>query len=141
MQESSAVGAAAANFWATVGTGDIDQLAATLTRDDLAQVIGSAPGEGHDDRATWIQGFGSLLEHMPGVKVDPGRTRGYENGDTGYALTEPVWHLPNGMSLSMRATHVLQREDGEWRVVHLHASVGVPDETAVQMQMEGAATA
>ena len=36
----------------------------------------------------------------------------------------------------MRTTLVLQREDGEWRIVHLHASVGVPDEQAVQMQGE-----
>jgi ketosteroid isomerase-like protein len=41
----------------------------------------------------------------------------------------------------MRATFVLQREDGEWRIVHLHASVGVPDEMAVQMQAEQRAAA
>jgi hypothetical protein len=29
-------------------------------------------------------------------------------------------------------TGVLRREDGDWRVVHLHFSVGVPDEQAIE---------
>jgi ketosteroid isomerase-like protein len=141
VQESSDVRDAVVHFWGLIGDRDFSGLDAALTRGDVAQVIGSAPGEGHDDRESWIAGFRSLIDAMPGVRVDPGRTRGFANGDVGYAIGEPTWALPGDVSLSMRATFVLQREDGEWRIVHLHASVGIPDEKAVQMQAEERAAA
>jgi adenylate cyclase len=141
MQDSSQVREAVERFWNLIGAADLDGLGDALTAGPIAQVIGSAPGEGHDDRETWIAGFRSMIEAMPGVRVDPGPTRGYANGDTGYAIGEPTWHLPGDMTLQMRSTFVLQREDGEWKVVHLHASVGIPDERAVEMQAEERAAA
>jgi adenylate cyclase len=136
MQDSSAVREAVDHFWSLIGEADVEGLGDALTAGPIAQVIGSAPGEGHDDRDTWIAGFRSVIEAMPGVRVDPGGTRGYANGDVGYAIGEPTWHLPGDMTLQMRSTFVLQREDGAWKIVHLHASVGIPDEKAVQMQAE-----
>jgi ketosteroid isomerase-like protein len=136
MQESSDVREAVERFWGLIGEADFDGLGGALTAGPIAQVIGSAPGEGHDDRETWIAGFRSMIEGMPGVRVDPGVTRGYANGDTGYAIGAPTWHLPGDMTVQMRSTFVLQRENGDWKIVHLHASVGVPDEQAVQMQAE-----
>jgi ketosteroid isomerase-like protein len=34
--------------------------------------------------------------------------------------------------LQTRVTGVLRREDDDWKIVHLHFSVGVPDEEAIQ---------
>jgi hypothetical protein len=33
-----------------------------------------------------------------------------------------------------RLTLILQLEDGDWRIVHMHVSAGVPDEEVVELQ-------
>jgi hypothetical protein len=50
----------------------------------------------------------------------------------GFALDTPAFVFPDGSTLPTRLTAVLRSEDGEWKIVHLHFSVGVPDEEAVQ---------
>jgi hypothetical protein len=49
------------------------------------------------------------------------------------ALDKPSFVLPNGARLPTRLTAVLHQEEGEWKVVHLHFSVGVPDEHAIEL--------
>jgi len=35
--------------------------------------------------------------------------------------------LANGRELTVRETFVFHKEDGEWRIVQMHASLAVPD--------------
>ena len=35
--------------------------------------------------------------------------------------------------LPTRLSAVLREQDGDWKVVHLHFSVGVPDEQAIEL--------
>ena len=37
-------------------------------------------------------------------------------------------------TISTRLTGVVHQEEGEWRLVHIHLSVGVPDEEVVELQ-------
>jgi ketosteroid isomerase-like protein len=57
---------------------------------------------------------------------------GYEDGAVGWGIDHPSSVLPDGSYLPTRLTAVLHHEDGEWKIVHLHFSVGVPDEQAIQ---------
>jgi hypothetical protein len=50
----------------------------------------------------------------------------------GFAVDEPRFVLPDGRYLPTRLTGVLHQQDSEWKIVHLHFSVGVPDENALQ---------
>ena len=43
-------------------------------------------------------------------------------------VTRPTITLPDGRPASPRWSAVFHREDGEWRLVQLHASIGVPNE-------------
>lgn len=36
--------------------------------------------------------------------------------------------------MKTRLTAVLDREDGRWKLLHRHVSVGVPDEEVVELQ-------
>ena len=38
-------------------------------------------------------------------------------------------------------TAVFRREEGDWRLVHMHVSVGVPDDVVVELQSRWAAGA
>jgi ketosteroid isomerase-like protein len=47
-------------------------------------------------------------------------------------VDRPSFVLSDGSYLPTRMTAVLRNEADGWKVVHLHFSVGVPDEEAIQ---------
>lgn len=57
--------------------------------------------------------------------------RAYEERPLGWGVDEPSFVFPDGSRLPTRLTAVLCQEDDDWKVVHLHFSVGVPDEQAM----------
>jgi hypothetical protein len=52
----------------------------------------------------------------------------------GWVADRPRAVLPDGNAISTRLTGVLRQEEGEWRFVHIHISVGVPDEEMVELK-------
>ncbi len=103
--------------------------------DDLASassatlVIGTAPGEWVTERDRLRFGF-----EAEGVRLEPKSPRGYEEGALDWFVDEPKFHLPDNSFMQTRVTGVLRREDDRWKVVHMHISVGVPDEEVVELQ-------
>ena len=51
----------------------------------------------------------------------------------GWVADRPRAVLPEG-AISTRLTGVVRQEEGEWKLVHIHLSVGVPDEEVVELQ-------
>ena len=43
--------------------------------------------------------------------------------------------------MTTRLTAVLPNEDGRWKIVHAHFSIGVPDEEVVELQQRWVASA
>jgi len=41
---------------------------------------------------------------------------------------------PDGSTIRTRLTAVLHRSQGDWRLIHMHVSVGVPDDEVVTLQ-------
>jgi len=119
-------------FYDAFNTHDPQEFAARLSESEGVSVIGSAPGEGHEGRTAWIDAYTNGIA-AAGIKlVTGGDARGWQLGEAGFALDEPSFVLPDGSRLQTRLTAVLAREDGQWRIVHLHFSVGVPDEAALE---------
>jgi hypothetical protein len=133
MQQSTAVRDAILRFYDRFSAGDPAGFGDILARGDGVSVIGTAPGEGHDEREAWIRSYESgMAGEMAGMRLEGVDPRGYEEGSMGWGVDTPSFVLPDGSRLPTRLTAVVHREDGEWKVVHLHFSVGVPDEEAVQ---------
>jgi hypothetical protein len=66
-----------------------------------------------------------------GIRLERGADpHGWEEGSVGYAIDQPRFVMPDGSYLPTRLTGVLHLEGEAWKVVHLHFSVGVPDEDA-----------
>ena len=42
--------------------------------------------------------------------------------------------FPDGSLMQTRLTAVMRQEGGRWKLVHMHLSVGVPDEQVVELQ-------
>src|SRR4051794_31772605 len=58
----------------------------------------------------------------------------YENGSMGWFLDRPDWVFPDGSRIHTRFTAILHREQGAWKFVNWHLSVGVPDDEVVALQ-------
>jgi hypothetical protein len=133
MERSPAVIEGLTSFYERFCSHDPEQFASALATCDGVSVIGSAPGEGHDDRDSWVETYTKVIPEV-GLRLEGGpEPRGYAEGGVGFAIDQPRFVLPDGSFLPARLSAVLREEGEEWKVVHLHFSVGVPDEEAVKM--------
>ena len=94
------------------------------------------------DAEEWWSGYDTVssvvqeqLKEMQGITVDVSDVSGYADGDVGWGSARVRYTLPNGASNEIRFTGVLHREDGGWRMVQGHSSIGVPNEQAFGMSM------
>ena len=137
MQRSDGVREGVRRFYERFSAGDGAGFAEVIAQVEGVSVIGTGPGEGHDEREDWIATYEQMMQgEMAGTRLEGGDARAYEEGSLGFAVDEPSFVLPDGAVLKTRLTAVLSRADGDWKVVHLHFSVGVPDEQAMQLQQE-----
>jgi hypothetical protein len=133
MEQSAGVREAILRFYERFSAGDPAGFADILATGDGVSVIGTAPGEGHDEREAWIRSYEQGMSgEMAGMRLEGNDPRGFEEGSVGWGVDTPAFVLPDGSTLPTRLTAIVRREDGEWKVVHLHFSVGVPDEEAIE---------
>jgi hypothetical protein len=134
VQRSADVRDGILRFYERFSAGDARDFAQGLAQVEGVSVIGTGPGEGHDDRDDWISTYGRMMHGgMAGTRLEGRDPRAYEEGAVGWGVDEPHFVFPDGSRLPTRLSAVLHQEDGEWKVVHLHFSVGVPDEQAMQL--------
>jgi ketosteroid isomerase-like protein len=134
MSPSDAVRKGILRFYERFSAGDATAFAEAIAEIKGVSVIGTGPGEGHDDRADWLSTYEQMMQgEMAGTRLEGGEPRAYEEGTLGWGVDEPSFVFPDGSRLQTRLTAVLRQEDGDWKVVHLHFSVGVPDETAMEL--------
>lgn len=132
MKESTAVRDGLRTFYERFSAHDRQGFAAIIATGPGVSVIGSAPGEGHDTRDAWVSTYADSAPEL-GMRLEGGPSpRGWEEGTVGFAVDEPRFVMPDGSYLPTRVTGVLHLENGTWKVVHLHFSVGVPDEEAIR---------
>jgi hypothetical protein len=129
MQRSAAVRAAMLRFYDRLSASDVESFEQLVSRDPATLVIGTAPGEWVTERDRLRFGF-----EAEGVRIEPGEPVGFEEGTLGWVVDQPTFFFPDGSSMRTRLTSVMHQEDGSWRLVHMHVSVGVPDEEAAELQ-------
>lgn len=128
MQKSAAVCEAMVRFYDRFSAGDVAGFADMITAWEGAFVIGTDPQQWEDGRETWIAGYESQISQIPGLRLAAGDLRGYAEGSLGWAADRPTFVLPDGTAIPTRLTAVLHQEDGQWKLVNAHFSVGVPDD-------------
>jgi hypothetical protein len=90
--------------------------------------IGTAPNEWMESLAALEPVLRASLESGSGMMPAEIQIITGQEGSVGWAAAQWKVRLPNGSAIMLRSTNVCHLEGGEWRAVHTHLSVGVPDE-------------
>ena len=106
---------------------DGDRLTALMARAPHFTKIGTDEGE-------WVEGCDRIAEYFAGgaastegLRIDTRRLRIEEREGVAWFRALQAWRLTwsgRDETLQMRLTGVLERVDGAWRFVQIHASVG-----------------
>lgn len=134
MEESTDVRDAWLAFCDRLSAGDVDSFDELVSSHPATVVIGTAPGEVVRERDRLRHGF-----EAEGVTLEPRSPAAYEEGTLGWLTDDAAFGFPDGSTMETRMTAVFRREDDRWKLVHLHASVGVPDREVVELQKRWAA--
>ena len=135
MQQSAGVREAMLRFYEAFSANDVASFDRLVSREPQAMAIGTAPQEWMEDREAWKAAFG-----MEGIRLEGGDSLyAYEHGPVGWLADRAAFVLPDGTAINCRLTAVMCQEDGEWRLVQAHFSVGVPDEQAVELSSKAGA--
>jgi hypothetical protein len=129
VERSDAVRQGMLDFYDRLSVGDVASFSDVVSSDPSTLIIGTAPGEFVRDREQLKEGF-----EAEGARIDGGNPVAYEEGTLGWLTDEPTFHFPGDVSLKARVTAVLHKEDDRWKLLHMHVSVGVPDEEVMDLQ-------
>ena len=116
-------------FYDAYAARDIDAIERMSSDDENAVAIGTDPNE-------WWTGGQNIKEAMREqlaageLGLKPGDPNIGQAGDVAWFADRPAFVLPGGEEIPCRLTGVLRREDGEWKLVQSHCSIGVPNTQA-----------
>jgi len=115
-------------WYDSISSGDMLGLAERLfSHQDGLLTIGSDPTE-------WWEGFEPIIRayrataSTGGLEIKVDDLQAYSEGTVGWAADRVVLKMHNGVQAPLRHTFVLHQENGEWKIVHAHYSIGVTNE-------------
>ena len=117
-------------FYEAVNAGDLSFVERCVSRQEGAVFVGTDPNE-------WWEGYEPFVEAMRvqeeaigdnGPQIVPDRIQAYREGNVGWVIDYDSFQLPDGTDVRFRNTTLFLQEDGEWKLVHAHASIGVRNE-------------
>jgi hypothetical protein len=88
--------------------------------------IGTDPDEWFMDHESIISFYKEAAN--AGLKIQMSDLKAYSEGTVGWAADRVKVKLPKGSEVLVRHTFILHKELGEWKIIHAHISVGMPNE-------------
>jgi len=132
LQRSPALEELMLRFYDACNRGDLAFVERHLSHAPATLVLGTAPEEVWD-RAATLQAVAA--QSGAGVRFEGGAPQGWEAGDVGWVVDlEPRFRLGEVVA-PFRLTAVFHREDGDWRMVHWHSALPVPNEEAMGQEL------
>lgn len=130
MDPSIEVREAVLDFYGAISAKQVARFDDIVSSHPATLVIGTSPGEWVTERDRLRYGF-----EAEGLTLEAGpRPAGWAEGSVGWFTDEPRYLFPDGSAMRTRLTAVVRREDGRWKIVHMHWSVGVPDDEVTVLQ-------
>jgi adenylate cyclase len=110
-------------------TGDLPFFERYVSRQDGAVFVGTDPNEWWEGFEAFVEAMRAQSEAMGGMQIVSGQLQAYQEGNIGWVIDRDAsFRMPDGTEIPFRNTVVFRREDGEWKLVHEHASIGIRNE-------------
>ena len=106
-----------------------------LSSEDGTLVIGTDPNEWWPGKAMAIKLLKAQLEETGGFPITADAPQAYSQGDIGWMADRPRLKLPDGAEMPLRLTLVFHKENGDWKIVQWHVSIGVSNEEALGQEL------
>jgi hypothetical protein len=91
--------------------------------------IGSDPNEWWEGFEAFVEAMRAQSEAMGGMQIVPGELQAYREGNVGWSIDRDAsFQLPDGTEIPFRNSCLFHQEDGEWKLIHGHTSIGVRNE-------------
>jgi ketosteroid isomerase-like protein len=116
-------------------SGDVNGILDLFSHQDGVLSIGTDPDEWWLGYETIARVYKGQLAEMGGIKVVAGNMDAFVEGSVGWVADNVSFRLPNGQEMPFRSTTVLHQENGEWKIVQTHLSIGVPNEEAIGKEL------
>ena len=130
MEPSSELRRIIEGWFEAASKGDVKWRDQHVSRNSRIRIVGTEPSE-------WLVGqqayefLKNEAEAVGGkIKISVDEAEAYAEGNVGWGVAKITIALPNGKRKSPRWSAVFHREDGEWKLVQLHASIGMSNEEA-----------
>ena len=116
-------------FYEALNAGDLSFLERHISRQEGAVFVGTDPNEWWEGSDAFVEEMRAQSEAMGGMQIVPGQVQAYREGKVGWAVErDGLFRLPNGTEVPFRNSLFYVQEDGEWKLIHAHTSVGVRNE-------------
>ena len=137
MEQSPELKEVILRYYDAFASGDYTIYERMLSQTDGLLGIGTDPNEWWDSHATLVRISKAQIQELKGAGVSfiPGDLQCYREGSVGWSADRPTLRLPDGTNLPLRMTTVFHQENGEWKMVQFHTSIGVPNSEAVGAEL------
>jgi len=95
-------------------------------------VIGSEPNDRYEDYESIIRFYDAA--GAVGLEINVEDLKAYRENTFGWVIDRVLARLPNGVEIPVRHTYIFHQENDEWKIIHTHISVGIPDEQLSMLQ-------
>lgn len=123
-------------FYQALAAGDRSFLEQIISHQSGVLNIGTDPKEWWSGYDTFLKVAVAQFQEMGSssriVGADP---QAYHEGSVGWVADRPSFEFPDGTQLPFRMTGVFHQEDGAWKLVQAHYSIGVANEEAVGREL------
>ena len=120
-------------FYEAASKGDFDFVDGLLSRRAEVLWIGTDPNEWWENPEAVFKAWQAQTAELGGpAPITGGNVKAYQHGEVAWVSDRPAFHLPDGRSLPFRLTAVWAREPEGWRIVQVHTSLGVANESVLQ---------
>ncbi len=136
MERSPEIEGVLRRFMRCFATGDEGAVRALSSTSSGRRAIGTDPrewstGEGWEDMIVQVHEIAAA----GGLRVQYLDSDGYEEGSVGWGAANSVTTVPDGFRVPLRLTGVFHLEEGHWRAVQVHFSIGVTNEETLALEL------
>lgn len=122
-------------LYESMTAGDVSAVERLFSRQSGVLAIGTDPNEWWADYEAIVRVHKAQYQEMGGVQIRAGELNAFVEGTVGWVADRPTIRLPNGQEMTFRETAVLHQEDGEWKIVQHHVSIGVSNVEAIGKEL------